>query len=121
MVDVSQCRGKDKQLNKPLCLAWSNSGRNHYITLVGVKGTHTEAPCVDVMSRNGSFCKHCVSFACGDRPAAAEAAPVDAAQGVGDASGARVALHRVRPGRLLRHRRRQLPPGESHVVRVNWH
>ncbi|XP_013409530.1 deubiquitinating protein VCIP135 [Lingula anatina] len=33
-----KCRGKDGQLNKPLCLAWSSSGRNHYIPLVGIKG-----------------------------------------------------------------------------------
>ena len=38
MVDPSQCRNKDGALNKPLCLAWSSSGRNHYIALVGIKG-----------------------------------------------------------------------------------
>ncbi|ELT92345.1 hypothetical protein CAPTEDRAFT_100015, partial [Capitella teleta] len=33
-----KCRDKNGALNKPLCLAWSNSGHNHYIALVGVKG-----------------------------------------------------------------------------------
>lgn len=32
------CRGKDGKQNKPLCVAWSSSGRNHFIALVGVKG-----------------------------------------------------------------------------------
>ncbi|XP_071490949.1 deubiquitinating protein VCPIP1-like [Diadema antillarum] len=34
----NECRGKDGTLNKPLCVAWSSSGRNHFIALVGVKG-----------------------------------------------------------------------------------
>ena len=38
LLEPSQCRGKDGTLNKPLCLAWSSMGRNHYIALVGVKG-----------------------------------------------------------------------------------
>lgn len=39
LVPPEQCRGKDGQLHKPICIAWSSSGRNHYIPLVGVKGT----------------------------------------------------------------------------------
>ena len=38
LVPPEMCRGKDGTLNKPLCLAWSNNGHNHYIALVGVKG-----------------------------------------------------------------------------------
>ncbi|XP_060561991.1 deubiquitinating protein VCPIP1-like isoform X2 [Ruditapes philippinarum] len=38
MVPPEQCRGKDGTLNKPLCIAWSSSGRNHYIPIVAVKG-----------------------------------------------------------------------------------
>ena len=38
LVEPDLCRGKDGQLNKPLCLAWSSNGHNHYIALVGVKG-----------------------------------------------------------------------------------
>ncbi|XP_041466903.1 deubiquitinating protein VCPIP1-like isoform X1 [Lytechinus variegatus] len=34
----AECSGKDGKLNKPLCVAWSSSGRNHFIALVGVKG-----------------------------------------------------------------------------------
>ncbi|KAK5920157.1 hypothetical protein CgunFtcFv8_023995 [Champsocephalus gunnari] len=34
-----KCRGKDEKLNKPICIAWSSSGRNHYIPLVGIKNT----------------------------------------------------------------------------------
>ena len=37
-MEPDQCRGKDGQRNKPLCLAWSSNGHNHYIALVGVKG-----------------------------------------------------------------------------------
>ncbi|KAK3102693.1 hypothetical protein FSP39_013188 [Pinctada imbricata] len=37
-VEPDQCRSRDGSLNKPLCIAWSSSGRNHYIPLVGVKG-----------------------------------------------------------------------------------
>lgn len=36
-VPPEQCRGKDGSLNKPLCVAWSSSGHNHYIPLVAVK------------------------------------------------------------------------------------
>lgn len=32
------CQGPDGSLNKPLCIAWSSSGRNHFIALVAVKG-----------------------------------------------------------------------------------
>ena len=39
LVSPEKCCGKDGRPNKPLCLAWSSPGRNHYITLVGVKGT----------------------------------------------------------------------------------
>ncbi|KAM4705412.1 deubiquitinating protein VCPIP1 [Rhinophrynus dorsalis] len=38
LIPVENCRGKDGQLNKPICIAWSSSGRNHYIPLVGIKG-----------------------------------------------------------------------------------
>ncbi|KAK3576161.1 hypothetical protein CHS0354_039827 [Potamilus streckersoni] len=38
LVRREDCLGKDGILNKPLCLAWSSSGRNHYIPLVGKKG-----------------------------------------------------------------------------------
>ncbi|XP_077580982.1 deubiquitinating protein VCPIP1 [Stigmatopora nigra] len=37
LVDEERCRARDGQLNKPICIAWSSSGRNHYIPLVGVK------------------------------------------------------------------------------------
>ena len=37
-VKPQDCRSKEGVLNKPLCIAWSSSGRNHYIPLVGVKG-----------------------------------------------------------------------------------
>lgn len=37
LIEVSECRGKTGSLNKPLCIAWSSSGRNHYIPLVGIK------------------------------------------------------------------------------------
>uniref|UniRef100_A0A3Q3WH10 Deubiquitinating protein VCPIP1 n=1 Tax=Mola mola TaxID=94237 RepID=A0A3Q3WH10_MOLML len=39
LVAEEQCRGKDGRLNKPICIAWSSSGRNHYIPLVGIKNT----------------------------------------------------------------------------------
>ncbi|XP_066508884.1 deubiquitinating protein VCPIP1-like [Hoplias malabaricus] len=38
LVPEEQCRGKDGSLNKPICIAWSSSGRNHYLPLVGIKG-----------------------------------------------------------------------------------
>ncbi|XP_064634580.1 deubiquitinating protein VCPIP1-like isoform X2 [Lineus longissimus] len=38
MIPREKCIGKDGHLNKPLCIAWSSSGRNHYIPLVGLKG-----------------------------------------------------------------------------------
>lgn len=38
LVPEEQCRGKDGALNKPICIAWSSSGRNHYLPLVGIKG-----------------------------------------------------------------------------------
>lgn len=38
LVPEEQCRGKDGFLNKPICIAWSSSGRNHYLPLVGIKG-----------------------------------------------------------------------------------
>ncbi|XP_070565133.1 LOW QUALITY PROTEIN: deubiquitinating protein VCPIP1-like [Ptychodera flava] len=38
LIPVEKCRGKDGKLNKPICIAWSSPGRNHYIPLVGVKG-----------------------------------------------------------------------------------
>uniref|UniRef100_A0A3B4BF77 Deubiquitinating protein VCPIP1 n=1 Tax=Periophthalmus magnuspinnatus TaxID=409849 RepID=A0A3B4BF77_9GOBI len=39
LVPEEQCRAKDGKLNKPICIAWSSSGRNHYIPLVGIKNT----------------------------------------------------------------------------------
>lgn len=38
LVKPDDCRSKDGTLNKPICIAWSSEGRNHYIPLVGVKG-----------------------------------------------------------------------------------
>ncbi|KAM4027858.1 deubiquitinating protein VCPIP1 [Anomaloglossus baeobatrachus] len=38
LIPVENCKGKDGHLNKPICIAWSSSGRNHYIPLVGIKG-----------------------------------------------------------------------------------
>ncbi|XP_006824972.1 deubiquitinating protein VCPIP1-like [Saccoglossus kowalevskii] len=38
LVPPDKCKGKDGKLNKPICIAWSSPGRNHYIPLVGVKG-----------------------------------------------------------------------------------
>lgn len=38
LVPEEKCRGKDGSLNKPICIAWSSSARNHYLPLVGVKG-----------------------------------------------------------------------------------
>ncbi|KAM4687953.1 deubiquitinating protein VCPIP1 [Discoglossus pictus] len=38
LIPVDKCKGKDGHLNKPICIAWSSSGRNHYIPLVGIKG-----------------------------------------------------------------------------------
>lgn len=37
LVSVDKCK-RDNVLNKPLTVAWSSSGRNHFIPLVGVKG-----------------------------------------------------------------------------------
>lgn len=37
LVDPDGCRGRSGELNKPLVIAWSSQGRNHYIPLVGVK------------------------------------------------------------------------------------
>ncbi|XP_077414995.1 deubiquitinating protein VCPIP1 [Vanacampus margaritifer] len=39
LVAEERCRAKDGELNKPICIAWSSSGRNHYIPLVGIKNT----------------------------------------------------------------------------------
>jgi len=38
LVHQDECKGKSKELNLPLCLAWSSSARNHFIPLVGVQG-----------------------------------------------------------------------------------
>ncbi|XP_071853755.1 deubiquitinating protein VCPIP1-like isoform X2 [Apostichopus japonicus] len=38
LVEPELCQGPDGSLNKPLCIAWSSSGRNHFIALVAVKG-----------------------------------------------------------------------------------
>lgn len=40
LVSPEMCKGKDGTLNKPLCIAWSSSGRNHYIPLVAIKGIY---------------------------------------------------------------------------------
>ncbi|KAK0151668.1 Deubiquitinating protein VCIP135 [Merluccius polli] len=37
LVPEEQCKGKDGKPNKPICIAWSSSGRNHYLPLVGIK------------------------------------------------------------------------------------
>ena len=37
LIPVEQCKSKDGQLNKPLAIAWSSQGRNHFVPLVGVK------------------------------------------------------------------------------------
>ncbi|XP_006634063.2 deubiquitinating protein VCPIP1 [Lepisosteus oculatus] len=37
LVPEEKCKGKDGHFNKPICIAWSSSGRNHYIPLVGIK------------------------------------------------------------------------------------
>ncbi|XP_048832791.1 deubiquitinating protein VCPIP1 [Brienomyrus brachyistius] len=37
LVPEEQCKAKDGQFNKPICIAWSSSGHNHYIPLVGIK------------------------------------------------------------------------------------
>ncbi|KAJ8376640.1 hypothetical protein SKAU_G00072200 [Synaphobranchus kaupii] len=39
LMPEESCKGKDGQFNKPICIAWSSSGRNHYIPLVGIKNT----------------------------------------------------------------------------------
>lgn len=39
LVPEEQCKGKDGKPNKPICIAWSSSGRNHYLPLVGIKDT----------------------------------------------------------------------------------
>ncbi|XP_067110054.1 deubiquitinating protein VCPIP1 isoform X2 [Osmerus mordax] len=39
LVPEEHCKGKDGKFNKPICIAWSSSGRNHYIPLVGIKNT----------------------------------------------------------------------------------
>ncbi|GFW12571.1 hypothetical protein TNCV_818231 [Trichonephila clavipes] len=36
-VDAEVCKGKNKTLNKPICIAWSSYSHNHYIPLVGVQ------------------------------------------------------------------------------------
>lgn len=38
LCDKTECMDKDGRLNKPLCIAWSSLGRNHYIPLVGIEG-----------------------------------------------------------------------------------
>lgn len=38
LLPPNECKGRDGVLNKPLCIAWSSMGRNHYIPLVGIKG-----------------------------------------------------------------------------------
>ncbi|XP_077208383.1 deubiquitinating protein VCPIP1 isoform X1 [Paroedura picta] len=38
LIPEEKCMGKDGMLNKPICIAWSSSGRNHYIPLIGIKG-----------------------------------------------------------------------------------
>ncbi|KAL8614225.1 hypothetical protein ACOMHN_026442 [Nucella lapillus] len=41
MLKPEQCKNKKGVLNSPLCIAWSNQGRNHFIPLVGIK----DKPC----------------------------------------------------------------------------
>lgn len=38
LIPAEKCTGRDGHLNKPICIALSSSGRNHYILLVGIKG-----------------------------------------------------------------------------------
>lgn len=38
LIKPEECKSKDGTLNKPICIAWSSVGRNHYISLVGIKG-----------------------------------------------------------------------------------
>lgn len=38
LIPEDLCRSKDNLLNKPLAVAWSSPGRNHFIPLVGIKG-----------------------------------------------------------------------------------
>ena len=37
LIPVDECKSKDGKLNKPLVIAWSSLGRNHFVPLVGVK------------------------------------------------------------------------------------
>ena len=45
LLSPDECKSKDGLLNKPLCIAWSSMGRNHYIPLVGIKGKAQLALC----------------------------------------------------------------------------
>ncbi|XP_052065392.1 deubiquitinating protein VCPIP1-like [Mytilus californianus] len=38
LIKPEECKSKDGSFNKPICIAWSSVGRNHYISLVGIKG-----------------------------------------------------------------------------------
>ena len=38
LIPPDKCKGKDDHLNKPLVIAWSSSGRNHFVPLVGLRG-----------------------------------------------------------------------------------
>ena len=38
LVPVHKCISKDGHKHKPLAIAWSSSGRNHYVPLVAIKG-----------------------------------------------------------------------------------
>lgn len=40
LIKPEECKSKDGTLNKPICIAWSSVGRNHYISLVGIKGRY---------------------------------------------------------------------------------
>ncbi|KAK7825073.1 hypothetical protein U0070_014830 [Myodes glareolus] len=37
LIPAEKCTGRDGHLNKPICIAWSSSGRNHYIPLDLIK------------------------------------------------------------------------------------
>ena len=38
LVPIEKCRGADGVLNKPIVIAWSSKGHNHFVPLVGVRG-----------------------------------------------------------------------------------
>ena len=38
LVPMEKCKGIDGTLNKPIVIAWSSKGHNHFVPLVGIKG-----------------------------------------------------------------------------------